>query len=80
VDPSPRLLPFLRPSEHQDAAEFLKEKQCFIEPLKQKVAKSQNRMKMQADSNRNEQQFQVGEKVLLKLQPYVEFYGQQAVP
>jgi hypothetical protein len=46
VDPSPRLLPFLRPSEHQDSAEFLKEKQCFIEPLKQQLAKSQNRMKM----------------------------------
>ena len=34
------------------------------------LAAAQNRMKMQADKNRTEKAFQVGEQVLLKLQPY----------
>jgi hypothetical protein len=40
--------------------------------LKDQLAKTQNRMKLQADVNRIEHSFQVGEQVLLKLQPYAQ--------
>jgi hypothetical protein len=40
--------------------------------LKEQLAKAQNRMKMQVDVNRTERSFQVGEQVLLKLQPYAQ--------
>jgi hypothetical protein len=74
VDPSPGLLPSLKPSEHQDVTDLLKERQCFIELLKEQLAKAQKRMKMQADCNRIERQFQMGENVLLKLQPYAQSF------
>lgn len=38
--------------------------------LKLNLAKAQNRMKMLADRNKSDRQYQVGEKVLLKLRPY----------
>jgi hypothetical protein len=40
--------------------------------LKTHLAAAQNRMKMYADRQRTEKTFQVGEKVLLKLQPYAQ--------
>ena len=38
--------------------------------LKQRLEQAQNRMKMQADKNRSNWQFVVGDQVLLRLQPY----------
>jgi hypothetical protein len=38
--------------------------------LKQRLESAQNRMKIQADKNRVDKEFTVGDKVLLKLQPY----------
>ena len=40
--------------------------------LKEQLARAQNRMKTYANRNRVERQFQVGEQVLLKLQPYAQ--------
>lgn len=40
--------------------------------LKQHLAGAQNRMKVQADRNRTKRVFQVGDQVLLKLQPYTQ--------
>ena len=40
--------------------------------LKEHLAKAQNKMKLVADRTRKDQEFQVGEQVLLKLQPYAQ--------
>jgi hypothetical protein len=58
--------------ENNEVAALLIERQCFTELLKDQLAKAQNRMKLQADANRTEHSFQVGEQVLLKLQPYAQ--------
>jgi hypothetical protein len=44
----------------------------FIEFIKDQLAKAQNRMRIYADNNHTEKSFQVGEHVLLKLQPYAQ--------
>lgn len=43
-----------------------------MQALKQHLAESQNNMKLQADKKRIKLEFQVGDNVLLKLQPYVQ--------
>jgi hypothetical protein len=48
------------------------ERQLFSEVLRSRLAAAQNRMKVQANKKRSDKQFQVGELVLLKLQPYVQ--------
>ena len=40
--------------------------------LKEHLARAQNKMKMAADRHRTDQEFQVGDQVLLKLQPYAQ--------
>lgn len=40
--------------------------------LRSQLTKAQHRMKTQADKHRCERQFQVGDQVLLKLQPYAQ--------
>lgn len=52
--------------------DMVSDKAAQLELLKQHLASAQNRMKTKADRNRTEKEFQVGEKVLLKLQPYVQ--------
>jgi hypothetical protein len=44
----------------------------FTELLKEQLARAQNRMKFFVDHNKIERSFQVGELVLLKLQPYAQ--------
>jgi hypothetical protein len=51
---------------------LLAERKAHSEILKQKLASAQNQMKMQADKNRTDMEFMVGEFVLVKLQPYVQ--------
>lgn len=50
--------------------EFLKERADLQVLLKQNLAKSQERMKYYADQRRSEREFNEGEEVFLKLQPY----------
>jgi hypothetical protein len=52
--------------------EWLAERQAYTALLKQKLASAQNRMKIQADKKRTDREFQVGEFVFVKLQPYVQ--------
>ncbi|WVZ78975.1 hypothetical protein U9M48_026610 [Paspalum notatum var. saurae] len=52
--------------------DLLPERAIQLEFLKKHLSSAQNRMKQHADKNRSELEFQVGEKVLLKLQPYAQ--------
>lgn len=49
---------------------ILRDRQTTLQQLKSNLAKAQNMMKQQADNNRSEQHFLVGDWVYLKLQPY----------
>jgi hypothetical protein len=53
---------------------WVQERQKHSKLLKEKLAIAQNRMKLKADKNRSEREFQAGEMVLLKLQPYVQIF------
>lgn len=49
--------------------DWVTEKEAHNTMLKQMLATAQNRMEIQADKKQTDRQFQVGESVLLKLQP-----------
>jgi hypothetical protein len=72
VDPFLGVCPEVIPPDNQDVAATLEERKNFSEMLKQNLARAQNMMKLEADSKRTSRQFQMGEHVLLKLQPYVQ--------
>lgn len=61
-------------SDQQDspAVDFLQEREQHLSLLKQHLAAAQNRIKNQADKKRTDRSFQVGDQVLLKLQPYAQ--------
>jgi hypothetical protein len=50
----------------------LAERRHFSELLKDQLARAHNMMKLDADNRCSIRSFQVGEQVLLKLQPYVQ--------
>lgn len=52
--------------------EWLHEKTVMQQLVQQHLARAQQRMKSQADKNRVERQFSVGDMVFLKIQPYVQ--------
>lgn len=52
--------------------EMLQDRAEHITMLKEKLAVAQNRMKLQADKNRVDRHFAVGDQILLKLQPYTQ--------
>jgi hypothetical protein len=60
------------PESSPELGEWLQDRMAHFEHLKDSLAKSQNRMKMYADKKRIDRSFQVGEQVLLKLQPYAQ--------
>jgi ribosomal protein L21E len=72
VEASPGIIPTLKHSNHQDVSNILKERQLFNEMLREQLQKAQNRMKLYDDAKRSVRAFQVGDKVLLKLQPYTQ--------
>lgn len=55
-----------------DLAAWLKEREVLIEHLQQQLKKAQDRMKAQADRHRTDRSFEVGDMVLLKLQPFIQ--------
>lgn len=57
---------------HEEAAEFVKTRELQLGLLKKHLLQAQARMKVAADKQRSEVVFQVGDKVLLKLQPYAQ--------
>jgi hypothetical protein len=58
------------PGPESPATEFLLQKQQMINRLKANLAQAQARIKKFADSKRMERQFNLGDMVYLKLQPF----------
>ena len=65
-------VPWLREEGDMDVTTWLQERQVASELLRERLAQAQNRMKQMADRGRTPREFQVGEFVLLKLQPYAQ--------
>lgn len=57
---------------HTDVEAWLRERAAMVPLIKQHLQRAQQRMKNQADKNRSERQFSVGDWVYLRLQPYVQ--------
>lgn len=55
-----------------DLDQWLQERQSMLQHIQQNLQRAQHRMKSQADKNRHERVFQVGDWVYVKLQPYVQ--------
>jgi hypothetical protein len=65
-------VPWLREEGDRDVTTWLQARQVASELLRERLAQAQNRMKQMADRGRTPREFQVGEFVLLKLQPYAQ--------
>lgn len=65
-------MPNVEEATQPEVKDVLAQRQMHTELLKQQLAATQNRIKHQADKNRTDREFQVGEQVLLKLQPYAQ--------
>jgi hypothetical protein len=52
--------------------EWLSDRQTFIKLIQAHLTRAQQRMKCPADKHRSEREFQVGDLVYLKVQPYVQ--------
>jgi hypothetical protein len=55
-----------------DIQDWLRERTLVLDSIKQHLLRMQQRMKSQADKKRSERVFSVGDKVFLKLQPYLQ--------
>jgi hypothetical protein len=71
-DPVVSATPMLPAIENLSLQELLSEHKLHIELIKQHLLKAQNMIKMQANKNKTDREFQVGHQVLLKLQPYTQ--------
>jgi hypothetical protein len=71
-DPPFAAAPMVPVGTDEDVSALLADRARFTELLKGKLAEARNRMKLYADKLRTKRQFQVGEMVLLKLQPYAQ--------
>jgi hypothetical protein len=71
-DPNFGGMPNLTVAENSEAEDAALDYQAHTELLRAQLLRAQLRQKHFADRNRSERQFQVGEQVLLKLQPYAQ--------
>lgn len=65
-------MPMLEEDDMSEATVILRDRQLQLDRLKIHLASAQNRMKLQVDRRRSEKEFAVGDKVFLKLQPYIQ--------
>jgi hypothetical protein len=72
VDPPFAAAPLVPSDTAADVAQVLVERAQFTAMLREQLAAAQNRMKLRADHHRTDRQFQMGDMVLLKLQPYAQ--------
>jgi hypothetical protein len=59
------------PATHEHLEDWLTERATMNQLIHQHLVHAQTRMKDQADKNRSEREFSVGDVVYMKLQPYV---------
>lgn len=71
-DPKVGATPSLQPTTPSTVAELVENRELHLQALKEHLASEQNRIKVMADKQRSDIEFQVGDKVLLKLQPYTQ--------
>jgi hypothetical protein len=71
-EPNMGAMPELDTVTEPSVAGVIKDRAAQLELLKKHLTTAQLRMKTFADRNRTEKQFQVGDAVLLKLQPYAQ--------
>ena len=71
-EPSIGTVPSLPASTSTTVADIIEHRELHLQSLKQHLARAQNRMKIVVDQKRQNYQFSVGDKVLLKLQPYTQ--------
>lgn len=55
-----------------DVATMMSERETILLAVKKHLLRAQQRMKAQADKRRSDREFQVGDSVFLRLQPYVQ--------
>jgi hypothetical protein len=71
-DPVISVAPMLPDTENKLVQELLTKRNTHVELIKTHLVAAQNRMKAQANKHCTNKEFQVGERVLLKLQPYAQ--------
>jgi hypothetical protein len=71
-DPELGIVPSIPPDTNPIVAEFIGDREVQMNLLEEQLLRAQNKMKANADKHRTATTFQVGEKVLLKLQPYAQ--------
>lgn len=59
-------------STHQSVADLIQDREAHFAMLKEQLVAAQNRMKLYADQKWSDREFQVGDQVLLTLQPYAQ--------
>lgn len=64
--------PIIQDGTPTSVAKLVEHRELHLEALKHHLAQAQNRMKVMADRKCSNVQFQVGDQVLLKLQPYTQ--------
>jgi len=71
-DPDLGVSPSLSSSTQPSVSEFMTDRVLLLGIFKDNLLRAQNHMKQAADRHRSDVVFQVGDKVLLKLQPYAQ--------
>lgn len=71
-DPPFGAAPPIHQEAERPAAKLMQDRAAHSRMLKEHLLAAQNKMKFQADRQRSDRVFQVGEQVLLKLQPYAQ--------
>jgi hypothetical protein len=71
-DPVFAAAPMLSGVSPSSVTKVLADRQLHASMLKEKLAAAQNWMKLHADKHRSDREFQIGDRVLVKLQPYVQ--------
>jgi hypothetical protein len=64
--------PMIPTTEQRSVQQMFTDRQIHIELLKSNLKAAQNRIKVQADRQRTDREYQVGEQVMLRLQPYAQ--------